>query len=274
MADVVLLVRACRRVPSRAATPTVESYFDALLYTGTDPRVPGRPLEPHWTSTAELQPLLRRGPHARLWRRGRRATRCSASPTGRCYVRARRAALRLPRRRACVRGDEIVSIDGVAAADLIAADDYSLLTADSAGQHARPRAAARRPPGRSVTLTATEYPLTPVPTHAVVTSPLGRRLGYVVVKRHDLRRRCTPLEQAFASFRAAGRRRDRARPALQRRRPGVDGGDGRPPTSPAPAATASRSRRCCYNDQRRPTATEASASARWRPPPASPASSC
>ena len=55
----------------------------------------------------------------------------------------------------------------------------------------------------SITLTAGIHALTPVPTSRIVTSLLGRRLGYVVVK-DMISQANAPLETAFAQFRAAG----------------------------------------------------------------------
>jgi carboxyl-terminal processing protease len=54
-----------------------------------------------------------------------------------------------------------------------------------------------------VVVTAAVFALTPVNGTAVVTSPSGRKLGYVVVK-DMISQALTPLDMAFANFKAAG----------------------------------------------------------------------
>ena len=185
--------------PDPSGYASVEGYFDALLYTGTDRRFPADRWS-YWTPTAD---------HERFYEEGRTlgygvsvaGIEVEGRPDRPLFVRAVE-----PRSDAAAkdvrRGDEIVSIDGVTAAELIADGRYALLTPERAGETIAVvlrRAGATRP----VTLTATEYALTPVPTSAVVTSPLGRKLGYVAV-RDMISQAAAPLERAFASFRAAG----------------------------------------------------------------------
>lgn len=79
------------------------------------------------------------------------------------------------------RGQQIVSVGGRPAAELIADDDYALLVPDKAGQQLA--LVVRDGAGeRGVTLTAAVYQLTPVPAEALLTSPGGRRVGYLMVK--------------------------------------------------------------------------------------------
>jgi hypothetical protein len=101
-----------------------------------------------------------------------------------------------------VRGDQVLTINGRSASELIAADDFSVLSAERAGQQIVLR--LRNSGGdRTVTLTASVFTLTPVSASTVVTSPLGRKLGYVRVK-DMISQAGAPLETAFAQFKAAG----------------------------------------------------------------------
>ena len=101
-----------------------------------------------------------------------------------------------------VRGDQVLSINGVSAASVIAADDYSALTASSSGQ-ALTLVLRNTGGDRSVTLTSAVYSLSPVPQTALVATPGGRTMGYVVVK-DMISQVQPPLETAFAQFKAAG----------------------------------------------------------------------
>jgi len=100
------------------------------------------------------------------------------------------------------RGDEILAIDGRSAAALITANDYGFLVPSAAGEQITLR--VRTTLGeREMTLTASVYTLTPVPTHAIVDSPGGRKVGYVMVK-DMIGTALPPLDAAFQRFRAAG----------------------------------------------------------------------
>jgi hypothetical protein len=100
------------------------------------------------------------------------------------------------------RGDEVLAINNRSAAAIIASDDYSLLSPLAAGDSVTLRL-RRAGQERSVVLTAAVFALTPVSGAAVVTSPLGRKLGYVVVK-DMISQALTPLDMAFANFQSAG----------------------------------------------------------------------
>lgn len=101
-----------------------------------------------------------------------------------------------------LRGDEIVSVNGRPASELIAANDYAALSPQDAGDTLA--LVVRNADGdRSLTLTATEFALTPVAGSSIVTSPLGRRMGYVMVKDMIDQAR-SPLDTAFAQFKSQG----------------------------------------------------------------------
>jgi hypothetical protein len=100
------------------------------------------------------------------------------------------------------RGDRILSIDGRAASDIIAADDFSVLTPAQPGNT---MTLDLRDAGgdRTVTLTAAVFDLMPVPTSSVVMSPSGRKMGYVMVK-DMISQANDPLAAVFQNFRAQG----------------------------------------------------------------------
>lgn len=80
-----------------------------------------------------------------------------------------------------VRGDEIVTVNGRAAADLMAANDFSALNPAREGDTLLLE--VRNNSGtRTVTLTAAIYSLTPVPVTQVLTLPNANKVGYLVLK--------------------------------------------------------------------------------------------
>jgi hypothetical protein len=100
------------------------------------------------------------------------------------------------------RGDEVISINERSAADVVAANDFSALTASAEGETLR-LVLRRAGVDRQVTVAASVFTLTPVAGATVYTTQGGRRLGYVMVK--DMISQVQPgLEAAFASFRAQG----------------------------------------------------------------------
>ena len=100
------------------------------------------------------------------------------------------------------RGQQIVSLGGRPASELIAANDYELLLPGSEGEQLA--LVVRDGAGeRALTLTARVYPLAPVPAEAQLASPGGRRVGYLMVK--DMIDTATsPAAAAFGRFAAAG----------------------------------------------------------------------
>lgn len=101
-----------------------------------------------------------------------------------------------------VRGEQIVSVNGRPASALIADNDFELLSPAAAGE--RLELVVRGAGGdRGVTLTATEYALTPVTNARVLTTAQGRRVGYVVIK-DMIDQVDAPLDSAFRGFQAQG----------------------------------------------------------------------
>lgn len=100
------------------------------------------------------------------------------------------------------RGDTIVSINGRSAAELVAANDFAVLSPAQEGDRIELVVDSGSGP-RNVTLIATTYTLTPVPVSALLDVPGGAKAGYVVLKDFITQAE-QPLRDAFASFRAAG----------------------------------------------------------------------
>jgi carboxyl-terminal processing protease len=78
------------------------------------------------------------------------------------------------------RGDQVLSINGRAAADIVRTGDFSALTATAEGQQITLQL-QREGVQRTATVTAGTYTLTPLGASGVVSAPLGRRLGYLHV---------------------------------------------------------------------------------------------
>lgn len=100
------------------------------------------------------------------------------------------------------RGDRVLALNGRAASEVIAADDFSALTASAAGQQLVLQL-RRGSTDLSVTLAAALYTLTPVPEATVLTTPGGRKVGYLRMSNF-ISQALSPLETGFAQFRAQG----------------------------------------------------------------------
>jgi C-terminal processing protease CtpA/Prc len=100
------------------------------------------------------------------------------------------------------RGDRVLSLNGVPSSDVISRNDFSALTASAEGQTlvlGLQQAGA----ASTVTLSSRAYNLTPVSQDAIVTTPGGVKLGYLVVK-DMISQVNAPLDAAFGRFRTAG----------------------------------------------------------------------
>ncbi len=187
--------------PDPAPYTSVESYFDALLYTGS---LSAFPYADQWSYT---QPAAQ---HDLFYGEGKSmgyglfvaGLEILDQPTQPLRVRYVEPAS--PAASAgLVRGDQILTINGRPAAELVAANDFSALSPQSQGQQVTLRVRDGVGAERTVVLTATVYSLTPVPNAQVLDTGNGRRTGYLVLK--DFIEQSEPsLDSAFASFRAAG----------------------------------------------------------------------
>lgn len=185
--------------PSAAPYTDVGSYFNALLYTGTDAAFPAD----RWSfyeSTESFNRFFGDG-QALGYGVSVAGVEVAGRPDQPLLVRYVER-LSDAAAKGVQRGDQILSINGRAASEIIAANDYSVLTPSNPGQTLTLRL-LRGGTERAVSVVSSIYALSPVPTSTVITSALGRKLGYLVVK--DMISQAAPgLETAFAQFKAAG----------------------------------------------------------------------
>lgn len=185
--------------PNPAPYATPADYFDALLYQGTSVSFPAD----RWSgtsSTASFNSFFRDGETM-----GYGVSVAGAEVTGQLnaplYVRY--VDPNSPAATADVRrGDRVISINGRSAADIIANEAYGELVASRPGDVLR--LVVRDNTGDfAINVTAATYALRPVPQSNIVLSPLGRKMGYVVVK-DMITQANAPLDAAFADFRVQG----------------------------------------------------------------------
>jgi carboxyl-terminal processing protease len=185
--------------PAPGGFGSAESYFDALLYTGTSASFPAD----RWSYSQSTESFNRfYGDGATLgYGLAVAALELDRDPSRPLHVRYVEP-LSPAAAQGVARGDRVISINGRAAADLIAADDFDALTPANAGE-ALTLVLRRNGSDRSVTLTAAVFNLTPVQGARVFTTTGGRRMGYVAVK-DMVSQALNPLDTAFADFRAQG----------------------------------------------------------------------
>ena len=196
--------------PSPAAFSTVEAYFDALLYGGGDP-MPGAPAGMRWPadrysgfqSTESFNRFFGDGQTLGygVAVAGIEVTEPTPLPTQPLYVRYIEPAS--PAAAAgIVRGDRVMSINGVAASTLISTLDFNALTPNAVGDRLTLVLRNALEIDRTVTLAAAVFSLTPVQSARILQTANGRSLGYVTVK-DMIGQADTPLADAFASFKAS-----------------------------------------------------------------------
>jgi carboxyl-terminal processing protease len=183
-------------------TGDVPSYFDALLYTGGDPTFPANVTDIYssFTSDDAFNRFYVNGQDLGygVFVNGLEVQGTSGQP-----LRVRFVDPNSPAAAAGVaRGDEVTAINGVPAATVIASDDYSALASATAGETLT--LDTRNASGdHHLVLTSAVYGLTPVTNVSTLTSPGGRKIGYVVVK-DMIDQIQSPIDLAFGQFKAAG----------------------------------------------------------------------
>ncbi|HTP71006.1 MAG TPA: S41 family peptidase [Burkholderiaceae bacterium] len=188
--------------PLPGTQPTLDAYFDSLLYTGTDPNFPADRWSFHQSTNSfanyfGFAQTLGYG----LAVAGLEVTTPTPQPAAPLWVRY--VESQSPAAAAgVVRGDQVVSVNGRLASDMIAANDFSVFTPAAAGDTIHV-VLANGGVQRNVDIVASVFALTPVPTATVVTSPGGRKMGYLVVK-DMLDQAADPLAAAFATFTSQG----------------------------------------------------------------------
>lgn len=185
--------------PLPGSLPTIDAYFNALLYTGTDPNFPAD----RWSFHQSTESFNRFFGAGQLLGYGLYVAdlEVAGAPTQPLYVRY--VETQSPAGAAGItRGDQIVSINGRTAADMIAADDFSALSPQQAGTSIDV-VLLNNAVLRTVSLTSAIFPLTPVPSSRVVTTTAGKKMGYLAVK-DMIDQAGPPLVAAFQDFAAQG----------------------------------------------------------------------
>jgi carboxyl-terminal processing protease len=185
--------------PSPADFSSTEAYFAALLYTGGSAGFP----RDRWSGSQSTEAYNRFFGDGKTLGYGVSVAglEVTGQPSMPLYVRhvepQSDAAAKGIRR-----GDQVLSLNGRAVSEIIAANDFSALTAANAGDMLTLRL-LNAGVERSVSLVATVFSLTPMQQAQVLTLASGRRLGYIVVK-DMVSQVMAPLEAAFAEFKAQG----------------------------------------------------------------------
>ncbi len=178
---------------------TLGEFFQASLYTGSDPAFPAD----RWSNfepSADFDRFFSQGRQLGygLFLAGLEVAGQPGQPLRVRYVAPGSDA----ERQGVQRGDELLSADGRSAAEIIASNDYAAFSPTREGQTV---ALVLRRAGLAQTLTlrASAYALQPASLVRVLQSPQGRRLGYVHVK--DMVNQAEDsLASAFADFKAQG----------------------------------------------------------------------
>lgn len=192
--------------PDPSGFESASRYFSALLYAGGDPIPSGAGAtwpRDRWSGSQSTERYNQFYGEGRTMGYGLAVAglEVKGQPSRPLYVRQvdpnSSAALNDLRR-----GDRVLAIDGRPVADVISADDYSALSATTTGQLLALRV-ARGAVERDVSLASSVYDLVPLPQARMLTTPLGRRLGYVQLQNFVSQAQA-PLETQFAEFRAQG----------------------------------------------------------------------
>ena len=197
--------------PAPTGFATVAGYFDALLYRGGD-LIPGDATGARWPSDS-YSGFQTTESFNRFYGDGQtlgygvavaglEVTQPTPQPAQPLVIRyieplSPAAAAGL------VRGERVMSLNGRSAADIIAANDFSALTPNLAGDRLTLMVRNAAGVDRTVIVTAAVFSLTPVQNAQVLFSPNGRRLGYVFVK-DMIDQANTPLANAINTLRAGG----------------------------------------------------------------------
>ncbi|MES2960582.1 MAG: S41 family peptidase [Pseudomonadota bacterium] len=194
--------------PAPASYSTVEAYFDALIYGGGDliPNGAGArwPFDrySYYQSTESFNRFFGDGQTLGygVAVAGIEITEPTPQPSQPLYVRyiepSSPAAVA-----GVVRGDRVMSINGVAASTLISANDFAALTPNAVGDQLTLVLRNALGGDRTVVLAAAIFALSPVQNVQILPTVNGRKLGYVTVK-DMISQSAAPLANAFAGFKA------------------------------------------------------------------------
>lgn len=185
--------------PDPAPYATVADYFEALLYTGTDPNFPAD----RWSGYESTESFNRYYGDGQTLGYGISVAGLEVTglPSQPLYVRYVEPLS--PAGGRVLRGDQVLSINGRSAADMISdPNGFDVLSSTAAGETIT--LVLRNSTGdRTVTVASAIFALTPVPLSRVITTPGGRKLGYVMVNSM-IDQASVPLAQIFTGFRNQG----------------------------------------------------------------------
>jgi hypothetical protein len=185
--------------PNPSAFSTVGALFGALLYTGTNARFPADRWSSYGSTTSFNQFFIEGQTLGYgISVAGLEVDDPVAQPLYVRYVEPLSPAAGA----GVVRGDRVVSINGRAASDWGAAD-LSVLSPTSAGQQITLVLQDQAGTDRTVMVASAPYVLSPLPYAQVVTTSLGRKLGYLFVK-DMITQVDVPMATAFAAFNSNG----------------------------------------------------------------------
>lgn len=186
--------------PAPSSVTSLDDYLNARLYTGSDPAFPAADRWTDYETTESFNRFFGSG-QTRGYGLALAGLEVTGAPDQPLYVRY--VAPGSPAAAAGVqRGDQVISMNGHAASEYISADNYSVLTPAAVGERLD---LVLRNGGadRNVSLTSADYALTPVEGTQVLTTPGGRKLGYVLVN-NMISQAETPLKTAFSTLKAQG----------------------------------------------------------------------
>jgi hypothetical protein len=194
--------------PSPAGFTTVDSYFAALKYPGGD-LIPGSTTA-RWPSdrysysqsTESFNRLFGDGQTLGFGVAvaGLEVTQPTPQPTAPLYVRYVEPSSPAAAG-GIVRGDRVMSLNGVPAGTVIQNNDFSALNASATTDTLTLVLRNAAGVDRTVVLTANIFPLTPVQNGQVLFTQSGRKLGYVFIK-DMISQVDTPLSSTMSSFKA------------------------------------------------------------------------
>ena len=186
--------------PTQTGDPA--TYFNALLYTGGDPSFPAGVTDIYSSFTTDdaFNRFYVDGQELGygVFVDGLEVQGTSGQPLVVRFVDPNSPAAAA----GVARGDQVTAVNGVAAATVIAGNDYSAFSSATAGQTLTldtHNAAG----DHHLVLTSAVYTLSPVTNVSTFTSPGGRTMGYMVVK-DMIDQIQSPIDAAFGQFKAAG----------------------------------------------------------------------
>jgi hypothetical protein len=183
--------------PDPASYADAESYYRALLYTGTVPTIPAD----RWSGSQSTESFNRFYGDGATMGYGVSVAGLELDGDGTQPLYVRYVEPRSPAAAEVRRGDRVLFINGRSITEAVA-DNFSALSAEKAGD--RLTLVLRRSGiERTVTLTAAEFKLTPVTGTSLLRTTGGRLIGYVNVK-DMISQALAPADDAFAQFKSAG----------------------------------------------------------------------